>query len=69
MRDRPVEATTDDLEAYVGIREVADLTGYSPDTIRKLCQRDQIPHYQARPGAALLFLVSEIRAWLRGDAA
>jgi len=58
--------TADDLEAFVGVHEVASITGYRPDTIRKLCQRGQIPHHQARPGAALLFLVSEIRAWLKG---
>jgi len=59
------EVTADDLEAFVGVHEVASITGYRPDTIRKLCQRGQIPHHQARPGAALLFLVSEIRAWLK----
>ena len=68
MTDRPVEVTADDLEAFVGIDEIADLTGYKPSTIRKLCQQSKIPHHQARPGAALLFLVSEIRQWLRGDA-
>ena len=61
------EVTADDLEAFVGVHEVASITGYRPDTIRKLCQRGQIPHHQARPGAALLFLVSEIREWLKGE--
>jgi predicted DNA-binding transcriptional regulator AlpA len=56
-----------EAEAFVGVHEVASLTGYQPDTIRKLCQRDAIPHHQARRGAALLFLVSEIQAWLRGE--
>ena len=61
------EVTADDLEAFVGVHEVAAVTGYKPDTIRKLCQRGQIPHHQARPGSALLFLVSEIRGWLRNE--
>lgn len=61
------EATADDLEAFVGVHEVAAVTGYKPDTVRKLCQRGQIPHHQARPGAALLFLVSDIRGWLRNE--
>ena len=59
------KVTADDLEAFVGVHEVASVTGYRPDTIRKLCQRGQIPHHQARPGSALLFLVSEVRAWLK----
>ena len=57
--------THDDVEGFIGVDEVATITGYAPDTIRRLCQRDQIPHHQARPRAALLFLVSEVRAWLR----
>ena len=67
MTDYPgiPNVTADDLEAFVGVAEVAQITGYRPDTIRKLCQRGQIPHHQARPRAALLFLVSEVRAWLR----
>jgi len=67
MNDLPgiPKVTADDLEAFVGVHEVASITGYRPDTIRKLCQRGQIPHYQHRPRAALLFLVSEVRAWLR----
>ena len=59
--------TTDDLEAFVGVAEVAQITGYQPNTIQKLCRRGMIPHYQARPGSTLLFLVSEIRQWLKGE--
>lgn len=71
MNDIPgiPETTADDLEVFVGVNEIAAVTGYQPDTIRKLCQRDQIPHHQARPGSALLFLVSEVRAWLKGGGA
>jgi len=67
MTDTPgvPNVTADDLEAFVGVAEVAQITGYQPNTIQKLCRRGMIPHHQARPGSALLFLVSEIRAWLR----
>jgi len=59
--------TSDDLEAFVGVAEVAQITGYQPNTIQKLCRRGMIPHHQHRPGATLLFLVSEIRQWLKGE--
>jgi len=59
--------TASDAEIYLGVDEVADLTGYAPGTIRKLCQRNQIPHHQSRPHAALRFLESEVREWLKGD--
>ena len=69
MTDPPgiPEVTADDLEAFVGVQEVAQVTGFKPDTIYKLCQRNQIPHYQRRSHSTLLFLVSEIRAWLRHE--
>ena len=59
------EVTAEDLESYIGTKEAAAITGYSEKYIRDLCQRGQIPHYQHRPRAALLFLVSEVRAWLK----
>jgi len=57
--------TTADAEAFIGIAEVSELTGYSRKNIYRLCEKNQIPHYQHRPRAALLFLVSEVRAWLK----
>jgi len=69
MTDHPgiPNVTADDLEAFVGVEEVAQITGFKPGTIRKLCQKNRIPHYQHRPGSTLLFLVSEIRQWLKGE--
>ena len=60
----PIDAP-DDAEAFVGVTEISEITGYSRKNIYRLCEKNQIPHYQHRPRAALLFLVSEVRAWLK----
>jgi len=69
MNDLPgiPNVTSDDLESYIGVQEASEITGYSVRTIRTLCEKNQIPHHQHRPRAALLFLVSEIREWLKGE--
>lgn len=54
-------------EPFIGIHEAARLTGYNPKYIGQLCRAGKIPFHRARPGARLHFLVSELRAWLRGD--
>jgi len=59
--------TMDEHETYVGIHEAADVTGYTIGYLRKLAARGKIPHYRPTPRSHLLFLVSELRIWLRGD--
>ena len=54
-------------EAYIGINEAAQLLGYHPKYIGQLCRAGKLPHHQARPLADFRFLVSELRAWLRGE--
>ena len=54
-------------EAFVGIAEAAELLDYTTGYLKRLCREDRVPHHQPRPGAHYRFLVSELRAWLRGE--
>lgn len=57
----------DEPEAYIGIQEAAEITGYHRKYLGRLCRAGKCPHHQSRPGAEFRFLVSELRAWLRGE--
>jgi excisionase family DNA binding protein len=57
----------DEPEAYVGTEEAAQILGYHPAFVRELCRQGKLPCHQPRPKAHLRFLVSELRAWMRGE--
>jgi len=57
----------DFTEAYIGIEEAATVTGYNPGYLRRLCRERKIPFHRWSPRGHYLFLVSELRAWLRGS--
>lgn len=57
----------DEREAFIGIHEAAEITSYHPKYLGQLCRDGKCPHHQTGPNADLRFLVSELRAWLRGE--
>ena len=57
----------DEQEEFIGINEAAQVLKLTPHYIKQLCREGRIPHYQPRPFAHYRFLVSELRAYLRGD--
>lgn len=54
-------------EAFIGVQEAANITGYHANYLQKLARAGNMPAHQRAPNAHYLFLVSELRAWLRGD--
>lgn len=54
-------------EAFVGIGEAAEFLGYTTGYVKRLSRKGRIPHHQPRPNAHYRFLLSELRAWLRGE--
>jgi len=55
------------LTGWVDIDVVAEYTGRSKHTIRKLCQRGLMPHGRSSPGRRghLLFNITEVDQYLR----
>ena len=54
-------------EAFVGVAEAAEFLGYTTAWVKRLSKQGRIPHHQPRPYAHYRFLLSELRAWLRGE--
>jgi excisionase family DNA binding protein len=57
----------DEPEAFVGVNEAAQVTGYSRTQIIRYCNRGMMPFYQPAPGANYSFRVSELLEWMRGE--
>jgi len=53
---------------YLQVEDVADLLGCSKRTIHERARLGQIPHRRPPSARRLLFVESEIRAWLDGAA-
>ena len=52
-------------EKPIGIKEMADYLGFSPNYVRRLCQQKKLPHkkLEGKNGPILMYK-SEIRAWV-----
>ena len=68
-RLQTINTTKDELlgtdEKPVGIKEMADYLGFSPNYVRRLCQQKKLPHkkLEGKNGPILMYK-SEIRAWV-----
>lgn len=51
---------------FIDIEEAAEFSGYSVHTLRKLCQRGEIPFHQRKKNADLRFRRSELSLWIEG---
>jgi predicted DNA-binding transcriptional regulator AlpA len=62
-----VKTDANDDEVFVGINEASQVVGYSQAYIGDLCRSGVFPFHQSKPGAERRFLVSELRAWVKGE--
>jgi len=51
----------------MSIEETAELSGYSVHSLRKFCQRGEMPFVQRTKGAVLRFRRSDVLSWMEGD--
>lgn len=57
----------DGVEAYVTMAEACEITGYSAYHMAQLCREGKAPCHQSAPRAQYRFLISELKAWMRGE--